>query len=223
MPLTNKQTIQELALHYAPTLHMDRLEPFQLVRAGITVFETSAPSPSFNRNIVVDKEKIQMVIEYALYWDYDIQHVYDLEHVWIYIDHEGNIASCEASFHGRYLLGLLRDRSNLSEDQRVNLFVQPGKHALSPLSELFRILPNVESCCQEDAGVDGVLENVLFSGQFKSGENIDQLAEKYLRTFSFKPSFDYIPHEWNPEAFVTWGELRVEIPVRMRAILSELS
>ena len=64
--------------------------------------EASAPSPSFDRFIHFDTSRIRMVIEYAIYWDYDIQHVYDLEHVWIYVDHEGEIASCEASFHGRY-------------------------------------------------------------------------------------------------------------------------
>ncbi|MFF2479397.1 hypothetical protein [Paenibacillus sp. NPDC058071] len=212
----------DTVLRVSPILLMDRLEPFDPIRVGVTVFEATAPSPSFDRTIVVDPEKYAMVIEYAIYWDYDIQHIYDLEHVWIYLDHEGQVANCEASFHGQYKIGLLRDRSNLSEDGRVKLFSQPGKHAMSPLEELFRLLPNVESCCQAEAGVDGVLENELFRGQFKFGEQIDQIAEDHLRTFCFQPSFDYIPFEWKPGTFVTWDELRAEIPGRMKALLATL-
>ncbi|TFE25604.1 hypothetical protein E2980_13255 [Cohnella luojiensis] len=221
--MSDSNPLWETVLRVAPLLYMDRLEPFKPIRVGITVFESSAPSPSFNRNIQVERDKIRMVIEYAIYWDYDIQHIYDLEHVWVYVDHEGEIASCEVSFHGRYLLGLLRDRSNISADGRVRLFVQPGKHAMSPLEEVFRLLPNVESCCQAEIGIEGVLEPSMFKGQFKSGADIDRLAEEHMRSFSFQPSFDYVPHKWAPDAFVSWDELRAEIPVRMRALLGALA
>ncbi|WP_240703022.1 hypothetical protein [Cohnella luojiensis] len=223
MTMSDSNPLWETVLRVAPLLYMDRLEPFKPIRVGITVFESSAPSPSFNRNIQVERDKIRMVIEYAIYWDYDIQHIYDLEHVWVYVDHEGEIASCEVSFHGRYLLGLLRDRSNISADGRVRLFVQPGKHAMSPLEEVFRLLPNVESCCQAEIGIEGVLEPSMFKGQFKSGADIDRLAEEHMRSFSFQPSFDYVPHKWAPDAFVSWDELRAEIPVRMRALLGALA
>jgi hypothetical protein len=212
----------ETALRLAPMLYIDRLEPFQLIRVGVTIFQHSAPSLSFDRDIQVNPEKVQFVIEYAIYWDYDIQHIYDLEHVWIYVGHSGEIVSCEASFHGRYMLGLLRDRSNLSADQRVKLFVQPGKHAMMPLEEVFHLLPNVELCCNEEAGTGGVLEPDLFKGQFKSGADIDTLAEAHLRTFCFLPAFDYVPHEWAADAFVSWEELSAEIPVRLRALLANL-
>ncbi|RED63251.1 hypothetical protein [Cohnella lupini] len=223
MPMSEANPYWDTVLRVAPLLYMDRLEPFKPIRVGVTVFEASAPSLSFDRNIIVQRDTIRMVIEYAIYWDYDIQHVYDLEHVWIYVDHDGEIASCEVSFHGRYLIGLLRDRSNLSADKRVRLFVQPGKHAMSPLEEVFRLLPNVESCCQEEAGVDGVLEPSMFKGQFKSGDDIDDRAETLLRSFSFQPTFDYVPHKWASDDFVSWDELRVEIPVRMRAVVASLA
>jgi hypothetical protein len=223
MPLSDTNPFWETVLRVAPLLYMDRLEPFKPVRVGITVFESSAPSLSFDRNILVDRDKVRMVIEYAIYWDYDIQHLYDLEHVWVYVNHAGEIASCEVSFHGRYLVGLMRDRSNLSADQRVRLYVQPGKHAMTPLEEVFHLLPNVESCCMEEAGDGGVLEPSMFKGQYKSGADIDRLAEEHLRTFSFQPTFDYVPYKWSPDAFVSWDELRSEIPVRMKALLATLA
>jgi hypothetical protein len=222
MAIFDHQPHSDTVLRVSPILYMDRLEPFKPIRVGVSVFEAPAPSPSFDRSIQFDTSRIRTVIEYAIYWDYDIQHIYDLEHVWVYIDHEGEIASCEASFHGRYFLSLLPDRSNLSGDKRVKLFVQPGKHAMIPIQDFFRLLPNVESCCQSEAGVDGVLEPVMFSGQFKTGENIDQRAEKHLREFSFQPTFDYIPYKWASDAFVPWTELTKEIPIRMKALLARL-
>jgi len=210
-------------LRLSPQLYMDRLEPFKPDRVGVTVFEETAPSPSFDRVIQVDHSKYKYVIEYAIYWDYDIQHIYDLEHVWIYVNHEDEVGYSEASFHGGYRVALLRDHSNLTDDKRIKVFVQPGKHAMSPLEELFRLLPNVESCCLADAGVDGVLEPSMLTGEFKFGDNIDMLAEKHLRTFSFQPSFDYIPYTWSPDLFVSWEELKREIPIRMKTLLSTLT
>ncbi|MDF2835857.1 MAG: hypothetical protein K0Q63_1497 [Paenibacillus sp.] len=213
---------REVALRLAPVLMMDRLEPFRPVRVGITVFEAPGHSPSFNRRIEFEPDRIASVIEYAMYWDYDIQHLYELEHAWIYVDHEGKVARCEASSHGSYKLGLLRDGSNLTDDGRVKLFVQPGKHAMSALEEVFRLYPNVESCCMEEAGTGGVLENELFRGQFKYGGDIDKLAEAHLRSFAFRPSFEYVPYEWESEMFVSWEELRDFIPERMKALQASL-
>jgi hypothetical protein len=75
----------------------------------------------------------------------------------------------------------------------------------------------------EEAGDGGVLEPSMFKGQYNSGADIDRLAEEHLRSFSFKPTFDYIPHTWAPDVFVPWDELRTEIPVRMRALLATLA
>ncbi|MEC0229599.1 hypothetical protein [Paenibacillus alba] len=213
----------ELALRLAPALYMDTREPFVPIRVGVTAFEESGPSQSFPRTIKVDHARVKVVVEYAIYWDYDIQHIYDLEHVWVYIGHNDEIISCEVSFHGKYMIGLLSDRSNIQEDGRVQVYVQPGKHAMAALDELFRLLPDVEAVNNELAGNGGVLENEMFQGQFKFGANIDKLAEDHLRTFSFQPSFIYTPYEWTPDMFVTWDELKAEIPVRMRALLESLS
>ncbi|GAB6930361.1 hypothetical protein JCM10914A_43440 [Paenibacillus sp. JCM 10914] len=221
--LDPQHNLWNTALRIAPILYIDRLEPFLPVRVGLTIMAEPGPSPSFDRVIDFEPEQVALVIEYAIYWDYDIQHIYDLEHVWIYLNHRGEIANCEASFHGQYHDGLLRDRSNLTEDGRVKLFVQPGKHAMSPLEENLRLLPNAVSCCQEEAGKDGVLENEMFRGQFKFGEQVDQLAEAHLRTFCFRPSFDYVPYTWADDTFVPWEELRSEIPARLKALLAELS
>ena len=210
----------ETALRVAPILYADQEEPFVPIRLGVTVFEATAPSLSFNRTVHIDPDKISLVVEYAVYWDYDIQHLYDLEHVWIYVGRDGEIAGCEVSFHGNYMVGLMRDRSNMTEDGRVKVYVQPGKHAMSAMEDLFRLIPNVEPCCMEEAGKDGLLEPAMFRGQFKTGENDDRVSERILREFAFRPSFDYVPLELAQDVFVSWEQLREEIPLRMKALLA---
>jgi hypothetical protein len=214
--------LREKVLQHAPILHMDVKEPFMPIRVGVTVFEETAPSPSFPRTIEVDPEKVKLVIEYAIYYDYDIQHLYDLEHVWIYLSHNDQVVTAECSFHGQYMIGVLSDRSNLTADQRVQLYVQPGKHAMTSLPELFRLLPNAIAVNQELAGKDGLLEPEMFKGEFKSGPEADKLADEHLQNFRFLPTFTYTPYSWEDELFVSWEELRQEIPVRMRALMKTL-
>jgi len=211
---------RETVLRLAPILCVDRNEPFDPIRIGVTVFERTARSSSFDRTVVVDPVRTAFIVEYAVYWDYDIQHLYDLEHVWIHVGHDGKIAGCEVSFHGHYLIGLMRDRSNVTEDGRAKVYVQPGKHAMAASEELFRLLPNVESCCMEDAGIEGLLEPEMFRGTFKTGAADDAVSERILRGFAFRPSFEYAPLELSDDVFVAWEELREEIPARMKALLA---
>lgn len=214
---------QDTILRVAPMLYMDRNDPFTPDGIGVSVFTTTAPSLSFDRVIHVDESKYSMVIEYAIYYDYDIQHIYDLEHVWVYLNHDGQIDYAEVSFHGRYLVGLLRDRSNLTEDGRLKVYVQPGKHAMAPHEEVFRLLPDVEACCMEEAGIDGVLEPDMFSGEFKPGVHIDPLAEAHMRTLSFQPAFEYALYPVKDSLFTSWEELRAEIPVRLKKLIATLT
>ncbi|CAI6040651.1 HAD family hydrolase [Cohnella sp. JJ-181] len=215
---------QTLAARYAPILLLDRREPFRPIRAGITVFREDGRSPSFDRQIRLDAGKHACVIEYTIYWDYDIQHLYDLEHVWIYVGHGGEVVSCEASFHGRWLVGLTRDRGNLEGGSRARLYVQPGKHAMSPSEEALHLLPDLASCCMEDAGTGGLLEPAMFAGEFRAGASADADAdaERHLRGFGFRPSFDYFPWAWPADAFVLWDALREEIPIRMRSLVARI-
>ncbi|WP_245948087.1 hypothetical protein [Paenibacillus sambharensis] len=213
----------ELAMRLAPRLYMDELEPFKPVMVGVTLIDRTFPSPSFRRTLNVDQESMLGVIEYAVYYDYDIQHLYDLEHVWVYVAHDGSVLNVEASFHGKYLRGLLPDRSNLGTDGRASLFVQPGKHAFSPMPEFFLLLPDVESANDKLAGSGGVLEPDMLKGAYKTvpGE-MDLKAEAHLQEFRFKPSFQYVPYEWPEGIFVTWDVLKEEIPKRMRLLLESI-
>lgn len=210
---------------YAPQLLFDRMEPFFPVRVGVTIFDHDGPSPSFRRMISFESDaRIEKVIEYAIYWDYDIEHLYELEHVWIYVGRDGSVINCECSFHGKYFKGLLKDRSNISIDHptRVKLFSQPGKHAFSPLLTMLELIPNLDTCTYETAGKAGLLVPDMLKDKLTADEETHQLVERYLQTFRFRPSMNFFEFAWDESLFVTWPELLEEIPQRVNHELNEM-
>lgn len=118
------------ALLYFPYLYYDKKEPFPVKLVGYHIFRYTGKSLSFDREIVVDRQKVDYVIEYAIYFDYDIQHMYDLEHIWIYVGKDGTVVDAECSSHGRFL-NCWRYRPIAEDGRRITLYSQPGKHAFS--------------------------------------------------------------------------------------------
>jgi hypothetical protein len=203
---------------YAPQLLFDRLEPFFPVRVGVTIFDQDGPSPSFRRIISFESDtRIEKVIEYAIYWDYDIEHLYELEHVWIYVGRDGSVINCECSFHGKFFKGLLKDSSNLSENNptQVKLYSQPGKHAFSPLLAMLELVPNLNTCTYETAGSAGLLVPDMLRDQMTTDMETNQLVERYLQTFRFRPTMEFTEYTWDKSVFVSWPELLKEIPQRV--------
>lgn len=90
-----------LELTYQPYIQKDLNEPFPIRYFGYTVFRDREPSPSFPK-LTLDPSELgaAYIIEYAVYYDYDIQHLYDLEHVWVAVDQAGTVSGCWSSFHG---------------------------------------------------------------------------------------------------------------------------
>ena len=103
----------ELALKYKPNIMFDKAEPFDVKGMGCSVFYQSGKSASFDRSIDIDKSQVEFAIEFAVYFDYDIQHLYDLEHIWVFVDHAGKVCDAEASFHGNYFKSLILDENQL--------------------------------------------------------------------------------------------------------------
>ncbi|MDR6550203.1 hypothetical protein [Paenibacillus qinlingensis] len=212
------QTDLSLAKTYAPQLLFDQLEPFYPVRVGVTLFDQDGPSPSFRRLISFESDaRIEKVIEYAIYWDYDIEHLYELEHVWIYVGRDGTIINCECSFHGKYFKGLLKDRSNIAESNpyQVRLYSQPGKHAFSPLLAMLELIPNLDTCTYETAGRAGLLVPDMLQDKLTTDKETNELVERYLQTFRFRPTMTFIEFSWDESLFVPWPELLKEIPERV--------
>ncbi|SEA82255.1 hypothetical protein [Paenibacillus sp. 276b] len=216
-----EQEMLETAISYAPVLMFDRNEPFYPDFVGVSILDQSGPSPSFQREIHFPVEAVQYVIEFSIWWDYEIGHLYEMEHVWIYVGHDGEVVDCEASFHGRVLRGLLKDRVNVV-GRHVCLYSQPGKHAFSPIPVVFELLPDLYSAAGANAGCDGLLVNEMFKGYFQTNEEIDASVRSFLQTKAFVPSMEFEEFLLEPSLFMPWQQLFTMIPERIESRLREL-
>ena len=215
-------TDREIALKYAPHLYFDKNEPFTIDQIGYSLFRSSGSSPSFNRDIRIEDKTTDFVVEYQLYYDYDIQHMYDLEHFWVYVDYDGKVMNGEASAHGSYL-NCYQYKKILEEDTHIPVYVQPGKHALLPEGDLFRLFSDYKEVCNVLAGVDGLLAADLFKGMIRKDSYIDYKVCSYIREhYSFEPSLCFYPVNYEEDLIVTWEELYRLIPERVNKLLKSL-
>lgn len=210
---------KRLVLEYQPRILMDRADPFPVRLLGCTVFSEPGMSNSF-RDLRLDPAALgaKYVIEYAVYFDYDIQHLYDLEHVWVMVGPEGEVTECWCSYHGMRMRasGL---RCFRLEGTHPVLYCQPGKHAFLPDPELFRLHCQYDICCRETAG-GGLLVPPMLRGAMTTDEERNGKIRAYIREkFSFTPTEDYVPHGLEDGQFVTWAELLEEIPRLVEAQL----
>ena len=209
-------TDRELALRYTPILHFDAAEPIPLRAVGYTVARAPMRSLSFPKREIAPPPGAQAMIEYALYWDYDIQHMYDLEHIWVCVDDAGQVVDAEASFHGRYMK-LLPPIPTLTppEDGHVHAFCQPGKHAFLPDGQLFTLLPDWAGCCNERAG-GPVLVGGCFPGAYAPTAEENELSRRYIRAcLAFTPTLRFTKTlaDFGPSpAIMPWAELHAAIP-----------
>jgi len=210
----------ELVLKYAPIIRFDEKEPFFPVRIGYTIFRYNCKSSSFPREIRLSPNEI--AIEYAIYWDFDIQHLYELEHVWVYVK-DGKITKVEASWHGDFNVM----RGVEIKGTHSILYSQPGKHAFAPSPSWFQPLffkyERFIAPCKDKAGSGGVLVKDMFSGLIIKTSEDDKLVEEYLKKFSFTPTFNFSREFLAPkELYVPWEELFKEIPKRVKDWIEKL-
>lgn len=211
----------DLIEKYAPHIFFDKREPFLPLNIGYEIFNETRKSNSFNRIIEVTGDT-SFVIEYQYFWYFDIEHLYELEHVWVYIDDKGNVCDCEGSFHGKFLKGLLKDKSNIENRTHVKLYSQPGKHAFSPLKEIFELVPNMYSSCYERVGKGGLLVNDMFKDKISTNDEINYKVREYMQRYKFIPSLEYCKYYSENTIYITWNELYTLIPVYIENKIKEI-
>lgn len=203
---------KELFLRYLPRIYKDRLDPFPVRYMGCTLFREPARSESYPKwQVDPAAEGAELILEYAVYYDYDIQHLYDLEHIWVAVGRDGEVADCWSSFHGMRLraAGL---RSFRLEGSHPVLYSQPGKHAMLPDPELFGLHSQYRTCCRETAG-GGLLIPGFLAGKLTTDPEQDEAVRDYIRSrFSFDPSGEYVEDPIGPEQLLTWPQLLETIP-----------
>lgn len=243
-----------LAARYAPIILFDQQEPFLPSFVGYTIFRADADSRSFPRRVTLRPQFPQIatadaraiadlfpdrqlprvpdlaaafVIEYAIWWDWDIQHLYELEHAWSYVGADGQLLYAEGSWHGSYFPMLWQDATPHEGDRPI-LYSQPGKHAFVPDPYLFTgsVLERetLRRTCLVKAGTGGVLlKEDLFTGKITKDSIRDTLANAYLKARAFDPSFAFTRRfSFAEEMFVPWPALYEWIPRRIDRVLRDL-
>lgn len=214
-----------LAAQYAPVIRFDRYEPFLPQAVGYTIFTADGDSSSFPRRLELSKAGWPncKAIEYAIWWDWDITHLYELEHAWVYVADNSQVVHAEASWHGGFEPALLDGRVPL-DGHRLVIYSQPGKHAFSVRPEVFLERQDlVIDRCGPGAGKDGLLITPLFAGILKKTDEADTLASDYLRSKAFRPSFEF-DQEFHigPEILIPWPVMWEWIPRRIEWCIGQL-
>ena len=209
----------ELARRYAPIIHFDAREPFLPLAAGYTIFKHDGESPSFPCQIELHKTghpDTAFAIEYAIWGDWDIQHLYELEHIWVYVDNQGRVVRGEASAHGGHQDMAIDGRLNLTGD-RLTLFSEPGKHAFAPVVEwLENRKADTVSNCGAEAGIGGLCIPPVIEDYIYSAPEDDRRIHAYLQTKAFMPSMEFTQiFDAMQDCLVSWSLLIEWIPVRI--------
>lgn len=219
----NPEEMRELAAKHVPLLYFDEREPFPVEGIGYTVFEESGRSHSAPKNIELGRRGRALCIEYAVFFDYDIQHLYDLEHIWVYLDSDEGVVDCEASFHGMYMNVWNTGIDLLRGTETVHLYSQPGKHAMMPHPKLFGLHWEEAECCMETAGKDGILNPGILEGYPAFDETDCKKAEQYIKEhYGFRPARNYVPMEKKEGILIPWEELKEAIPRRIARELDKI-
>lgn len=222
-----EQADYQLAHDHAPLILFDTQEPFVPCAVAYSVFRQAGPSPSFPREIEL-AEGVVTAIEYAIWWDWDIQHLYELEHIWLYLDAEDHVVDAEASWHGGFNRMVDEHGALPLREGRLVLHSEAGKHAFAPsMAWLNKRKPTTISSCGSRCGTGGVL---IKDGMYSFNHRIkprnpysNQLVHSYLETYRFEPSFrPEREFDLGGVTFVIWESLRQWIPQRMQWWIEEI-
>ena len=218
-----------LALRHAPLIWFDDAEPFLPQAVGYAVLRQPTHSPTFERFLhlrVPGGRTAAAVIEYALWTDWDIQHLYELEHVWSYIDEAGSLIHAEASWHGEWAPLVQAGRLSAEGDRPV-AWAQPGKHAMTPDPRAFTAVDAYRLLAAQEARPParaGLLIVDTMRGRLRRTARDDALARAYLHTRTFEPTFHF-GRQWDARSapFEPAERLLDGIPGRIRAVLRRLA
>jgi len=214
------QNARDLAACYAPIILADEREPFTIVAVGYTIFDHEDASLAFPKRRVEWSSagyRATRAIEYALWWDWDIGHLYELEHAWTFVGANGEVVAVEASWHGMFGPVEAEGGKPVLEGTHPLLLAQPGKHAMAASIEPFNEIREwAEQEAGRDAGKDGVLDNGLFRSRLPKTTENDARVTAYLKKRAFTPSWKFTKRfPVKRDMLVPWRALEEWIPARV--------
>jgi len=142
--------------------------------------------------------------------------LYELEHVWVFLDADGTVVAVEASWHGMFGPAEIDGKPPLEGTHPV-LLAQPGKHAMAATPEPFaEIREWAEQATGRDAGKEGVLDNGLFRGKLHKTPENDARVMAYLKPRAFTPAWNFTKRfPVTREMLLPWPALAEWIPARV--------
>tara|TARA_A100001391_G_scaffold130922_1_gene90185 strand:- start:29522 stop:30823 length:1302 start_codon:yes stop_codon:yes gene_type:complete len=213
-----------LARQLAPRIRFARNEPFYPSKVGVTVLDAPGQSPSAPLAVTFEPG-VKKVIEYAIWWDWDIQHLYELEHIWLKLDASDAVVGVDASAHGKLYPMVSADGALPLEDGRVTLYSEPGKHAFhasaDPIVERRQWLT---ASCTSMTSAGHVLINAMFEDVFATITAQDHRAvRRYLQNRAFMPAFDFsTAFDLSTLDHISWPDLHAFICQRVPEVLAQV-
>jgi putative hydrolase of the HAD superfamily len=211
-----------LAVRHAPVLCIDRNEPAPPLALGYAIIRAPQVSPS--SKFVLTPPSGGSVIEYAIWHDWDIQHLYDLEHVWVHLDAAEEVVRVEGTMHGLRVSADTGSGLPVLRDGRPVLYCEPGKHAIWADARAMQVVAGamIREVCGPRAGAEGIHLGNRFAeaGAFAATPRERRLARLAMRRAAFVPAFAFRPA---PEpALMPWATLAAWIPARMTTLIAAL-
>ena len=221
---------------YAPVIMMDKKEPFSIKKVGFAEYtENGGKSSSFNRAFDFGNypESVK-VMEYVYYLDYDIQHLYDLEHIWVYLNEDGKVVGAEGSFHGRFLNAYRPGKrendsasdftcAEIKDETHVVMYSQPGKHAMLASPGLMYIYPELFVACDRLAGIHGLDAPGRYLEDIHVSDEDNHKIAKYIKdNYGFKPSMEFEKFDIPQNDYMDLDELHEMIPQFLKAEMDRL-
>lgn len=214
----------ERARRFAPVIRFSANEPFLPSHMGVTILTQARQSPSCRHHLTFEPG-VARIIEYALWWDWDIGHLYDLEHVWIKLADDDRILAVEASAHGRFATMVGADGGVPMQDGRVTLCAEPGKHAFhaGPDTIVAR-RRELGRACAELAGEGGILVNDMFAHLFDFAPAQHRAVRRHLELQAFTPAFAFTQVvDTAGIEMVSWPDLHGHIAHRVPQLVAAVT
>lgn len=213
-----------LAWDHMPLLRFDRQEPFAPPVLGYSIHRTAVKSPS--SKFLLDPAG-GTLIEYAVWYDWDIAHLYDLEHVWVQLDADNRVQCVEASHHGEKRAMTLNGPLPAMQGRRAVLFAEPGKHAhwADAANMVAKAGRRIAEACGPKAGKEGIhLGNPFYNARTYRVTDIDiATARAKLSSDAFRPDFDFADPGGDARLrLLEWGALAQWIPARVTWLMQTL-
>lgn len=213
--------LTSVARKLAPLLMLDRAEPFRPETVAVTAAVAHEESQAFPGAMLVVPEG-GVCVEYTIWWNGNIRHLYGLEHAWIraveedgrwriltiHISHDGDIHQLETW---------------RESDGRPILYCEPGGHTMTgALNQLRTPVEITDWRCGEDAGLDGMKHPGHPHVRFTPTAHDHRRAVHHMRALSFTPAWQFTHAvDLREVAWEEWGEMAQAAPGRIREQLDK--